>query len=468
MRTYGIVWALIGVVLVGGTARAEGPVGGDLWSEPDGAAAWWVFDPGVLGPNEASDPARAMAEAGLRALLSRVMPVEGAPPVLPTDLVSPGVLGASPYRLCLMDIEAAEAAGKPGPDRAAPLSKLAAVLEVRRPQPHEDLLGILRAKLGGGAGAEKPIDLPGGLKGTQIGEGTRAVSWCSKPGSLVVGFGSGAIERWLGAPELAAQSEAKAERAQITSARAGGTPVFEAYVDLNALRRAAPEQFAYGRIGRLAGAWRLANARSFMASARLMPPAEGRPRLLGMDVAFASRAESPGVVHAMPVSDGSWPAEAGPVDAAPYAAIVRADWVGWMTTSLDTWAAVSPGGGAPERAAAERWQRAHHAALERILGQAGARCVIRGGAGGLALEATLMPAPHRQRLDLALRDVWGSIAKEIALDPAMPVWSLTLDETHADPDHLLRRFFWGVRADGLAFVGAWSREPVERAVTTGH
>jgi hypothetical protein len=443
-----------------------GGVADDLWAVPDGAAAWWIADPNTVVAGAAPDPLRALAESGLRCLIARTVPVEGGAGGIGA-LLSPGVLGRSPYRVCLMEIEAEPVPGKPGPDQAARLKRVAAVLEVRRAGPHDSLVESVRA--GPAAGLEeRSIDLPGGVKGvaarTAKGDACAEVSWCSVPGSFLVGFGEGALARWFEASPMGDKAEPVIARDHIAKRRTDSGQTFEAGVDLNALRRAMPEQFVFGRIGRLAEAWHLSNARIVMVSARTMPVAEGGPRLLAVDVAWSARSEVPGTVHSAAVTEGAWPADLGVASPAPYVAVLRSDWDEWVGLALETWKALSPKGGVEVNAAQQRWLRKHRAALDRLAAQSGRWIVLRSGAEGVAVDASLQLSGKPERFEGDLREVFGTLDDAVHLDTASHIWSLVLREDQADPDHVLRRFFWRVNADSTRLTGAWTDAPLRLTV----
>src|SRR2546421_573456 len=132
--------ALLALILWSAPAP-PGPPRDDFWAVPDGAVAWWVFDPSLLGQGAATDPARALAAVGHR-------------------LAPPG--------------------GRKEPAASRP-------------------------------------------KGPPWAE----VSWCPTPRSFIIGFGQGAIERWLSATEFAAGAEPALARAQIAQRRPGSALMLE-------------------------------------------------------------------------------------------------------------------------------------------------------------------------------------------------------------------------------------------------
>src|SRR5262249_18686202 len=152
--------------------------------------------------------------------------------------------------------------------------------------------------------------------------------------------------------------------------------------DLSALRRVAPEEFAYARMGRLVSGWHVANGRTIMLDVRVPKPppapAEGAAPphgvpLLMADLCYSSRAGPPATVHPVRLSEGTWPADSpleAPTDSA-YAVLFRSDWSTWIPLALDTWIACSPHAGAEDTAARLRWMRAHSGAVDRLMARAG-------------------------------------------------------------------------------------------------
>lgn len=458
MQRTGAAVAAFLFALIGVRALAQAPRD-DFWTMPAGAVAWWAFDPRPLGDNAATDPNRALLEAGLRALLTRIVVLEpGRPSIIP--LLEPATLGASPYRLAILDLAIEPTQASKDPDQPATFRRLTAVLEIRRPGDHQNLVAALRKHLPAGT-TEQPLSLPGIKDAVRIpapADPTYEVSWGSLGDAFLIGLGERALERWLAAEAEARTTEHATAARQIRTARGEGQPILDAYIDMNALRRAGPEQFAYGRTGRLAHAWRLANARMVMATARLLPTTQGTP-LLAIDLAFSSRAEPPGTVRRLPVTESAWPTGVDP-PAAPYAAVLRADWPRWIWTGLNTAVALAPRAGVDAALPIDRWMRAHRPALDRAIRSAGPWVILRGGNdSGAAIMLT--GQARRDRLQTDLREIFATLSEQVRFEPGPRIWSIAPPDGRADP--LLRRFYWALSADGTRLIGAWTRAPVEAA-----
>ncbi|HYE02810.1 MAG TPA: hypothetical protein VD963_06210 [Phycisphaerales bacterium] len=138
----------------------------------------------------------------------------------------------------------------------------------------------------------------------------------------------------------------------------GQGPILEVYADLNAARRLWPEGLGGGPVARALTALRLANARSVLLRAELVapervatrdpaiprPPAlRGRaetaytgPPLLAVRVAWSSRSERPGTLHALALTEAFWPAdELGRPGAGVLAAVVRPRVLEWAALAGD-------------------------------------------------------------------------------------------------------------------------------------
>lgn len=83
------------------------------------------------------------------------------------------------------------------------------------------------------------------------------------------------------------------------------------WIDVNLLRRQAPDRFADGPEGRLLDAFGLANARAVSVVTRSGAPLtviERRTRLLRLSLAWSSRSWAPGTVRSAVVGESTWPA----------------------------------------------------------------------------------------------------------------------------------------------------------------
>jgi hypothetical protein len=458
--------------------RAQRTQADDLWSIPDGSIAWLAADTRALGP-ALDDANQTLALSALRSLLESSWDIDGDAPALPSALLSASVLDGAPFRMCLLDLAAA-----PGrPDRLVRLEQLRAVLEVRAPaEGHERFIAAIRGALDQdrrgarrGVGTERALALAGDRRATAFArEGDpdwRQVAWLSTPNAFYLGLGAGSLDRWFAAPTRGAAAEWALHRKSIGERRGRTEPVVEAYIDLNALRIAAPEEVGLGRLGRLAAAWQVANARTVMFSVRIARPAAPKPGetppppgppLLLLDASSSSRAEKPGTVHSIGLSEAAWPKDAAGLEkpTGGYAVLLKPEWEPWVTIGLDTSAALRPEGSVDPAAAQLRWMRGHRDALERMLGRAGEWCLITGPAGPetVALTATLKPAGPKDRLDADCREIFPTLDDRIKWDQTAKAWVFRITPDGRGP---LAQFCWRTSADSV--VGGWSLKSLGEA-----
>lgn len=446
---------------------------------PEGAAAWFAFDPSVLGAKAGEDPTRGLIEAGIRGLIANIAAVDGGGSRVVSGLLSPRALGAIPYRVCLMQFAASPVGERVEPDRPISIDSMMAVFEVRTDSGHEKFVDLVHAaladeKLGRniGSGTEVAAEFAGGIKGVAFsreGEGeARRVEWCSTPKAFLVGVGKGSIDRWLTAtqPRGTDNAEWYLHRKLVAESRGKTDSMFEAFIDMNALRRGAPDEFAYGRMGRLAAAWHLANGRVLMVHGRMAKkpaskagesePAKPGPPLLMVNATYSMRSENLGVCHNLPVTESAWPGDEAPMAAAgPCTMVVRADLEMWVGLALETWVALSPKGGLEATTARNRWMRGHLAALERVKARIGKWAVVNAGESvAAAVATTQVAALGKDRLEQDLREVCGSLSDSIRFDTGPRVWTLKLEGAQLDPEGQMGAFSWGL--DGRGVVGAWS------------
>lgn len=457
---------------------APEPLPQDFWNFPPGAVAFCAVDPRLFGQGPEADPARALIDAGLRGLIDNILPADAPGPLDLSAFLTPAVLGDAPYRLCLLKIGC-------DPDRAGALTSISAVIEIRAAKAdHPHLSGALQAALDRPGGPSRPpaiqsaFSLKSGQKATRFsregGAPWRTVEWTSSSTAFLVGIGEDSLDSFF-APVPSSRDRARPEwvlhRNQLIRDRGYANPILEAYIDLNALRLAAPEDFSTGRMARLAAAWRIANARGLMVHARMpRPPREGAPPpegppLMGIDISFSSRAEPPGAIRTFQVGQAAWPADAARLprpDAAAYSILLRADWPTWIIVALDTFSALAPESPPARAAQPERWLRRHGSLLERAGGHAGPWVLISGGPSPsprpIAAAATLIPSRERARIDADLRILFNAVGAEVRRDNRSGVWTLSVDA--AEP--ALRSFSWSIFPDGSLLQGAWNPEALQR------
>lgn len=455
-------------------------VGADFWNLPAGAVAFVAFAPTVLTPGSGEDPLRALVEAGARGMIASCANVDRGTSVV-TALLRPSVLGEAPYRVCLTSLKLVPTRDRPGVEPQTMIEGLGAVVEVRIPPPHDRLEALVLAALkddertdraaGGRIG---PATIAGATRAsayTRAGDGpARRVEWASTASAFYVGLGEGSLAGWLARGE--ARGEWLRHRSQVQARRGSSTPVAEAFLDLNALRAAAPEEFARGRFGKLAEALRIANARSAMLHVRLprpldettgqpIDPAPGATPLLAIDVSWSSRSEPPGTVASAAISEKSWsdvPGIAPPATPARFAVLLRSDWPTWLAVIGDVYAAASGKAGDEFVESRSRWLRRHGPTLERFTPVLGTPVVVlarvAGGTGTPSGPAiTIVLSPQRDvKPEADLRELMSSLDARIRYAAASRTWTMTLGRDAADRDGTLSAWSWALNSDATAIL----------------
>lgn len=427
-----------------------------FWTLPRDCAAYFAFDPTPLGPGP--DANRDLLISGLRAFMESLGEIDGGGPSVPTSLLTPALLGDSAFRLCLLD-----AAGTGQPERPLTVSRLAVVVEIHAPAPHDALVGALRAAL---SNEQRRRRTPAGLESASGAVTTfaipgdpdwRVVSWRSTPRAFTVALGKSTLAAWDDAPPPQPDHlpDFHHMRRQILQRRAMTQTCLEAWVSCSAIRAGFPESFLpAGRFGTILDAWRTPNARSVMLSIRSprsAPKAGESPKthLLSVDVAWSARSQPLGTVSSFALSPDAFPEGTGlPAPSGPYVILLHADWPTWVPLGLDTWTATASG---PSPLLAKmRWQRARGKSLDSLTARAGPWVMITPpSAAAPCFYATLSP-PKSSADDC--RDIFGFIHPAIRAEPAKRLWTLTLDNAPKS----LSTFAWTVNKEGTLLTGAWN------------
>lgn len=142
----------------------------------------------------------------------------------------------------------------------------------------------------------------------------RSVMVLSLDDRLVVGTSTSAVQRWLDASRARTPTRLERFRASMQSPVA-----FEAFIDLNALRRGIPSRFVHGQWNRILASLSLANTRDAWCRAVTIEPPSVRitgvgpekvyrgPSLLRVEAAGTSRARSPEEVERVDATESVWP-----------------------------------------------------------------------------------------------------------------------------------------------------------------
>jgi hypothetical protein len=463
--------ALLGLMLgfLAPSTSAQSVVSGDqFWYFPDGIVAYWAVDPRPLGSG--SQRATALGAATLRGVIEHTVNIEGTSSV-EDNLLRGKILGDAPYRVCLVELVGESTIPKDKrADTTVKPSNFGAVIEIRAPAKdggHDRLEAAIEAALaddiraeGGKPRDRKRITLPGGF--AQVSspgpDAWREVTWMSAPEAFYVGFGHGVLEKWLNAKATPSRNTPWfGQRTTVVAKRGRGTRIFEAFVDLNALRTGIPEEFGAGRIGKLLHSWHIANARTFMFHATLMNEAqeqtqkfEGVP-LLALDVSWSSRSEKPGQWKTLALTEGTWPEKLTGVSrptTGSWAVLARANLPTWIDIGASTYEDL--GGGTEFAAICSRWERRMTPALDKIVPRIGEWVLVApdqvvvgvrpadGGAG-------------QDRLAFELRGLFSSMEPYVGF--ATKTWSLK-----GEGDAELKGFGWRLGDDGKAILGGWDFE----------
>lgn len=200
---------------------------------------------------------------------------------------------------------------------------------------------------------------------------------------------------------------AAAHRAWLAKEPGGdlGVPVLELFIDVNAVRRANEGEPDGGRAARVLRAMHLANARSLMLHARLIPPdqvamvdpttplppsarrlgeyqqqGDGKAApLVRIDLSWNSRADDLKTVRGVNIAAGHWPARALPMDPprAAFACVFRADYRAWLEGALSLRSAwLEPRAAVEFDATRSQWLRRNRTAVDRLTGSLPAWCVL--------------------------------------------------------------------------------------------
>lgn len=445
---------------------------------PDGALAWWRFDPTGFRAADAAGAERVAIAGLLRALVSgRLIESEGTSRVV-EGILAAGEVGAGPHTLCVLDFQAdRDADGGMDPQR------LQMVLDLRARDDHRRYLRTIKAILVDAekaardqfSGRQRRLELPGGISGVSFSETGwprwRTVSWTSTDSSFLIGLGEGSLSRWLGARTPRGDDAGtnpdrgdppwRAHERQVDDQRPDGDEFFHAYLDIDALRDGFPGAFAAGRAIRAFDALDLSNARCVMLHGRRIQVDDGLPPLLALDITWESRSEPPGTVRRMAISEDAWPADAISLDPPPgsYLLVLRADWEGWLMRALDLNLAMTRDADLDEkRRATTRWLGRSNRLLAALFAKLEPWVIISDAPAPVipipGAATFFVPLDPRTQIDLATRQLnalLGDWSDRIGEAPPGVRW------LRLDPAGAIRAPAWGfIETDGAGvFVGGW-------------
>lgn len=460
----------------------------------DRAIAWWTFDPGPMQRGEtqrgAAEAGAAVFESAARVALAGGLVRDTADAPIIKVLLAASTVATTPHTLCVLRVGGGGAAGEGAVGEVAEAraagGRLGLVLHLRRDRDHRGFVRSIESVLAGGAaergGVQRPIGLPGGRPGMTYTEAgwppERSVSWCSDRTGFVVGLGAGALEAWFEAMDALATEPAAPWQRHLGAVMAGGSDlganVLWAWIDLDALRRLAPDRIGGGTVATLLESSRLCNARCFMILARLLPPAAvatrdpavpvppalrdqpaevyAGPPVLAIDATWTVRSEDPtsGRVYRLGVGQSFWPAaEIGvpqPAADAGWVLVARAEVRGIVEQCLALARAMTPEVGLAafdgQRAA---WAERHHSALDRCAAAAGWIVVTPAGEGNgpllgpLLVQVSLRPGSESDAVLRDVRDLLTPFESMIREDHRSRTTVLLLG-----PTMMFRAVAWGI------------------------
>jgi len=492
--------ALSAVVLAAvASARAQDAAPGRavpdrFWSFPSGTVAYWAMDPSRFGRGQGVDPQRRLVESLLRAAVSSgIVQDEQAVSVLSAGLAA-SVVGAVPHRLVVLDFAAHR---RDDPDGGMAIDRLQMVLELETAAGHAEYLRTVRSIVvepgrdaeGRAKGVQRALTLPGSVRGVAYAEPDwprwREVSWASTDGAFLIGLGRDALSAWLSRRGEGDPHGQWLNHRRVVEGGKGGDAgaFFEAYVDIDALRRGFPEAFADSRAGRLFRAWSLINARSFMVHGRWVEPADvtlidgepGQayqgPPMLAMDVSWSARSRLPADVRSMPVSVPAWPA--GDLAMAPppgrYVIAIPMDYDRILSLGLNSYqAGQRPWDGLSFEIRRKRWFREHGDAMEHLLRSFKGWVILSdvprppvAAPGVTTIFAELDQPADRARFTRDMTGVLTSLSDHVSYDRDRGLWMFSAG---SDPNGWLRFLTWGLGGprDDPVLIGGWSPTVVQQ------
>lgn len=442
---------------------------------PAGALAWWAVDPRVE-PTAAERAQRQLIDATLDTVLSSGMVGDTDAINVISGMLIASTVGATAHQFTLLELE-----GAPEGER---IKRFKGVLEIRGPVDHATLVGILQTVLVDAIdeqGQQRTMELPGRREGVAFRRADwpdwLEVSWTSGDGVFYVGIGVDALSTWLDAQIGAPKASWDAHISSVDAR--GGDRMLTLFLDLDALRRAAPAWFGYGAFGGdMLTAWSLPNARLFMVHAQLLDAAqvpstgadyEGPP-LLVIDATWEARSDPLGTIRRREVTEAQWPgadlAMAPPPGRFVIVAPTRS--LQWIQRGIGMRLALSDN----QRevfAASRRWAGRTQARIRR-LERAAAPFVILGDSSAMRLP--LLGTAHLEfdrrvaleSVEREIRFLAQTLGDIVVFDEDNRIWSVPLLPRTLDPSGSLSLIAWGMaQGERPVLVIGWSVESVEAA-----
>ncbi len=450
-------------------------------SIPPNSIAWWRFDPTGFDSQRQAAAERAAMTIMLRALVASGVVDKDSTAAIVEGLLAASEVGAAPHTLCVLDF----AADRPPDGDGMDIHRLQMVLELQTKGDHTAHLRTLKAILidaersrderdNAGHGAQRALKLPAGVKGVAYREPDweewREVSWASTENTFLVGLGRGSLERWLefrAVKPTPANNHKPLWRAHqnITAHNTDhGETFFEAYLEIDGLRRGFPEAFSVGRAQRIFAALKLDNARDFMLHGRWVRQQNAdAAALIALDATWSSRADKPGSVRRIAVSEPAWPDRqlALPPPPGSYAIAMRVDWTDWLNVTFNLIEAFGRDPDLQERRdTINQWRRRNGAKLRRFTARLKPWLVLSDSPAPIAaipglttLYVEHWPAANQQASASDLDSLISDYTEVLARDVSTGIRYLKLE-----PTGLIRAPAWGFATfhNTPLLIGGWS------------
>lgn len=432
----------------------------DIHRLPPGAMAAWVFDP---DPAWEQQPAGAIVPS-LRAALATGLIRDEDASIAAKVLLAFAASGEHPHRLVIHRFEAEPVSTDGGMD----IIDFGAVLEIRTRKSHRPLVGTIESILvpkGDVSVSQREIDLPGGRSGVELTrsdfEPWARVAWLSEEGVFTIGIGRSPLRDWLRWRDNPNQPDAPSGLSSLREQRGAGRRVVEAWLDLNALRRAFPLAFDSSRLERGLRAVGAINARQ-IALLGTADALDAQPVVLTWGV--APRTEKPGtwVTEQLTVTD--WPNTVRRPGASVHSLIfpLRPHRLERLTMAVYR-ASLKPrslfGFGIQYR----QWQARRGRALDQLIASLGGRVLIADVPaspvrfpGFATIAIPLRPGADDDTARAALDAVLMDFSPELRRDGRTGLWSIGLTSAEADPAGLLRIGAIGIAGERPALMVSWS------------
>ncbi len=462
----------------------------EMWRVPEGAMAYWAFDPTRFGSGFADDPVRMGIEATLRSLVSsRLFSDEDTSSMLAAVLAS-SVVGSVPHRLVVLDFKAHSKAGAKG---GMAIDHLEMVLELYTPGDHRGFLRTIRSivvdsSAGQQKSSQRAIELGDGSQGVafsmQEWPAWREISWASRPGVFYVALGRGALAHWLSMKkDQLALGLWQPHRKSVLEDDAKGEVVFEAFCNINALRHGFPEAFGDARPGRLLRAWKLINARSVMFHARWIESAQSRAdssddqeritALLAAEITWSARSRPVDEIGKKVIAMSSWPGDEAvglPMPPGSYVAVLPVEWRWLFDLGKDSYrAGLKPWDAIEHEHVRKKWMAANYTKLKRLLASAEPWLVLSdyprppiAAPGVTTVYIPLKDEVSSVRFERDMTSVLSAFSDLVDAQGDDQLWSLRVAPRSIDPAGLLRVLSWGLAGGkgNRVLVGGWGQRAV--------